>query len=148
MARRLLLAAAILVLAVVAAGCGGGRSEQKFELRIYDPTGDVPVELTSADMVRSSAKVVSPFPSEFVAVSFALTDTGTSKLCRLTRAVARRGREFGKRQAFVIEINGRVVLRPKLDHEATPDGICGASGFEIQGMRFKKARALAKLIRG
>jgi SecDF, P1 head subdomain len=134
-------------LAVVAASCGGGTSEQEFELRIYDPTGKVPVELTSADIVRSSAEA-SPVGGEYAMVSFALTDTGTSKFCRLTRAVARRGRELGKRQALAIEINGRVESRPRIDHDATPDGICGAPGFEIQGMRPKKAQALVTLIRG
>jgi hypothetical protein len=80
-------------------------------------------------------------------VSIALTNTGTSKLCRLTRALARRGRQLGKQQAFVIEINGRVKSRPRLDHDATPNGICGAPGFEIQGIRRKAAQVLVRLIR-
>jgi len=138
-------------LVVVAAGCGGGTSKREFELRIYDPTGKVPVELTTADIVRSSVRAelpeLQPVGGRYAVVSIALTDTGTSKFCRLTRAVARRGRALGKRQAFVIEINGHVKSRPQLDYDATPNGICGAPGFEIQGIRRKEAQALVRLIR-
>jgi hypothetical protein len=47
-------------LALVAAGCGGGTNEQEFKLRIYDPMGKVPVELTTADIVRSSVRAELP----------------------------------------------------------------------------------------
>ena len=138
-------------LVLVATGCGGGTSANEFELRIYDPTGEVPVELTTADIVRSSARAelpeLQPVGGRYAVVSIMLTDTGTSKLCRLTRAVARRGRALGKRQAFVIEINGQVKMRPQLDYDATPNGICGAPGIEIQGIRRKEAQALVRLIR-
>ena len=118
---------------------------------MYDPAGKVPVELTAADIVRTSVRAelpeLQPVGGKYAVVSFALTDTGTSKLCRLTRALARRGRELGKRQAFVVEINGRVKTRPQLDYDATPNGICGAPSVEIQGIRRKEAQALVRLIR-
>jgi hypothetical protein len=145
------LVALIGSLAVVAAGCGGGTGKREFELRIYDPTGKVPVELTAADIVRGSVRAelpeLQPVGGGYAVVSIALTDTGTSKLCRLTRALARRGRQLGKRQITVIEINGRVRSRVRIDHDASPKGICGAPGFEIQGIRRKEAQALVRLIR-
>ena len=145
------LVALIGSLAVVATGCGGDTSKPEFELRIYDPTGKVPVELTTADIVRSGVRAelpeLQPVGGKYAVVYIPLTDAGTSKFCRLTRAGARRGRELGKQQAFVIEINGRVKSRPQLDYDATPNGICGAPGFEIQGIRRMEAQALVRLIR-
>src|SRR5262245_21448069 len=64
----------------------GGES-QKFEFRVYDAAGKVPAELTTADIVRESAEG-GPTGDGKAGVFFALTPTGESKFCRLTRALA------------------------------------------------------------
>jgi hypothetical protein len=131
----------------VATSCGGGASEKELEFRVYDPMGMVQTELTSADIVRRSA-AAGPGHGGDGTLELALTDTGASKLCRLTRSLARRGRALGELQSFVVEVNGRELARPDLDHEATPDGICGAPGIQVNGIPLEYALALADEIRG
>ena len=78
--RPVLLAA---VFVVFLAACGGSESDQS-AFRIYDPSGRVKVEVTNADIVRSSARAV-PQGGGRAIMSVSFTADGASKFCRLTR---------------------------------------------------------------
>ena len=141
------IAALVGLLLVAASACGGSSKDDEFELRIYDPTGKVHTEITTADIVRGSAGLV-PLENLRATVYFDFTNSGESRFCRLTRSLAHRGRTVRKQQSFVVEINGRERTRPMIDHEATPDGICGAPGIQIDGLPLVEAHALVETIRG
>ena len=134
-------------LVLLAAGCGGSGESQDLQFRIYDAARKVPTEVTTSDIVRQSAEG-GPQPTGNAGVFFALTPSGESRFCRLTRALARRGASVKKPQAFAVEFNGEVMTRPTIDYEATPDGICGGPGIQIEGMTLAEADALVEMIRG
>ena len=141
--RFVLLAIATLVVAASDALASG----TQFTLRVYDPTGLVKTEVTSADVVRSSFRAVLQ-PGGSAAVVGTLTRAGDSKFCSLTRALARRGARLRRPQHFAFEVAGRVYARPWVDYKAFPNGVCGSPAFEVVGMRLAVARTLVRLIRG
>jgi hypothetical protein len=146
--KRLTVTALIVVsasLALLATSAAWGRTSQ-VALRIYDPSGQVKTEVTSADVVRSSVRA-SPGPGGAV-LSFDLTKQGASKFHTLTRALARRGARLHRRQAFAVEIGGKVFSRPWIDYRVNPDGLPGDSGIEIDLSRLAVAQRLAKEILG
>jgi hypothetical protein len=135
-----------VLLALAAAGCGGSDDAEELAFRVYDPTGKIPVEVTTEDLVRESARGGSQGDGMAV-VSIELTRAGGSRFCRLTRALARRSAESGKPQRFVVEFNDEMTARPTIDYEATPDGTCGSPAIELTGLQFAEALALVRLIR-
>ena len=141
------VAALVGLLVVAASACGGSSKDDEFELEIYDPTGKVHTEITTAEIVRRSAGLA-PLENLRATVYVDFTDAGASRFCRLTHSLAHGGRTVRKQQSFVVEINGREQSRPMIDHEATPDGICGAPGIQIDGLPLVEAHALVEKIRG
>jgi len=132
---------------VVVASARGGTSETtESEFRIYDPTGKVATQITTADIDRSSAGVL-PLENVRAAVYVNFTDSGKSKFCRLTRSLAHRGRTLRKPQSFVVEISGRERRRPTIDYEANPNGSCAAPGIQIDGLPLVEAHILVDAIR-
>ena len=140
-----LAGAGAVVLATSA--CGGTNERQESEFRIYDPTGKVDTQITTADIDRSSAGVL-PLENVRAAVYVNFTDSGKSKFCQLTRSLAHRGRTLRKPQSFVVEISGRVRRRPTIDYVASPNGFCVAPGFQIDGLPLVEAHVLLEVIRG
>ena len=95
---------------------------------MFDPTGAVRIELTSADIVPSSVQV-NATPG---AVTAQFTTAGGRKFCALTRALARRGARLHRVQHFAVAVGGHVVSRPFIDFRAFPKGFCaGPPDFEI-----------------
>jgi hypothetical protein len=141
-------AAALIGLLVLAAtACGGTSESDEFEFRIYDPTGMVDTQLTTADIVRESAGLLQ-LENVRAMVYMDLTDSGTSKFCRLTRSLAHRGRTLRKSQPIVFEVNGRERSRSTIDYVANPDGFCAAPGVQIDDLPLVEADVLVKAIRG
>ena len=140
---------AVLAGAVVLAtnACGGTSESGEFEFRIYDPAGTVATEITTADIVRSSAGLMQ-LENVRAMVYVDFTDSGTSRFCRLTRALAHRGRTLRKSQPIAIEVNGRERSRSMIDHVANPEGFCAAPGIRIDDLPLVEADVLVKAIRG
>ena len=145
----LLSAVAMVGLLASAASGGGARTG----LRVYDPSGQVKTEVTSADVVRSSVRAVSspvvspPQPGRAAGLVFSLTKRGASKFESLTRALAQRGARLHRNQRFAVEVGGRIYLRPWVDYRRNPNGLPGGSGVEITGLAIATARMLVRLIR-
>jgi len=134
------------LLAVAASACGGTSETTDSEFRIYDPTGKVNTQITTADIDRSSAGLL-PLENVRAAVYVNFTDSGTSKFCRLTRSLAHLGRTLRKPQSFVVEISGHVRRRPTIDYVASPNGFCAAPGIQIDGLPLVEAHILVEAIR-
>src|SRR4029450_12364662 len=145
----------MLVSVVVGAGavvlttsaCGGTNETQEVDFRIYDPTGKVDTQITTADIDRDSAGLL-PLENVRAALYVNFTDSGTSKFCRLTRSLAHRGRTLRKTQSFVVEISGREGRGPTIDYVANPNGFCAAPGIQIDGLPLVEAHILVEAIRG
>jgi hypothetical protein len=123
-----------------------GRPTQT-DISIYDPTHHVKVELTSDDFVPSSARA-EPQPGGSASLYVGFTSEGAAKFCRLTRDLARRGARLHREQHFAFAAGLAIYARPRVDHRANPEGICGAPGVEVSGMRPALARVVALGIRG
>lgn len=134
-----------VVVVVSLTACGGSDSDQS-AFRIYDPSGRVKVEVTSADIVRSSARAA-PQGGGTAIFSVSFTAGGASKFCRLTRALARRGAALDRRQRFAVAFSDRVQSRPFIDYEATPSGLCGSPAIEVHGLPVTVAQRLVQQIR-
>jgi hypothetical protein len=106
----------------------------------------VKLELTTADVVPSSAQAQRLAGGSAV-LYVGFTSKGAAKFCRLTRALARRGARLHRQQRFAVAVGFGIYVRPLVDYRASPDGLCGAPGFEVQGMRLALARQLAQQIR-
>jgi hypothetical protein len=117
-----------------------------FTLRLYDPTGKVPTQVTQADVIRPSAWA-SEQPDGTWYLYFRLTNRGNARFATLTRALARRGARLHTWQRFAFEIDGRVYLRPFVDYKAFPNGLDSSEGFEFP-FSYELAHRLAKAIRG
>jgi hypothetical protein len=48
----------------------------------------------------------------------------------------------------VVEFTGQETTRPTIDHEATPDGLCGSPAMHLTGVPFADALVLVRAIRG
>ena len=140
-----LAGAGAVVLATSA--CGGTKETREVEFRIYDPTGKVDTQITTADIDRSSAGLL-PLENVRASIYVDFTDSGTSKFCRLTRSLAHRGRTLRKPQSFVVEISGRERRRITIDYVASPNGFCAAPGIQISGLPLVEAHILVEAIRG
>lgn len=134
-------------LVVAASACERTSETTESDFRIYDPTGKVDTQITTADIDRSSAGLL-PLENVRAAVYVDFTDSGTSKFCRLTRSLAHRGRTLRKPQSFVVEISGRERRRPTIDYVANPNGFCAAPGIQIDGLPLVEAHILVEAIRG
>lgn len=121
-------------------------STSRYELRVYDPTGRERTEITTADVVHSSVRVVRQ-SGRTASLFFYLTKTGAARFHILTRALARRGARLHRHQHFAVEVGGRVYVRPWVDYLTFPDGLPGDSGIEMDGVPLATARRLARLIR-
>jgi hypothetical protein len=154
------------LLATFAAGCathpstrettqstpGGGTGLQRLKsvsvsgLYIYDARRLNSVVVTPSDVVRSSIHVARGSGHPALAGQF--TRIGASKFCRLTLALAQRGRRLHRPQHFVVQVNGAVYARPYLDYRAFPSGLCGTPGFEVVGTDPALVAKLARKLRG
>ncbi len=143
--RRLGLAA-VALLSVGVAACRSDGDRTTF--RIYDPSNRTTAQVTAADVVSSSVRMV-PGAEGSGVVYLRLTREGGRKFAILTRALARRGARVTRPQAFAVEINGRVRSRPHVDYESFPNGIRGTDveGIEIVIPRLAEAREVAEAIR-
>ncbi len=128
---------------LVPSACG---TASHLTLRIYDPTGQAKSEVTTADVVRSSARASREHGGSAV-LFFRLMNEGSSKFHSLTRALARRGARIRRRQPFAFEIDGRVYARPLIDYRAYPDGLDGRPGLQMEGLRLETAQLVARHIR-
>lgn len=155
-----------MLLAAFAAGCAthqsarkatqstpaGGTGPQRLKtvsvsgLYIYDARRLNSVVVTPSDVVRSSIHVARDSGHPALAGQF--TRTGASKFCRLTRALAQRGRRLRRLQHFIVQVNGAVFARPYVDYRAFPSGLCGAPGFEVVGTDPALFAKLARKLRG
>jgi preprotein translocase subunit SecD len=131
--------------------CGGSRhaattQRPPADLRIYDPAGHVPVEVTDRDVVASSVKTWRGAGT--TNINFELTPRGQRRLLRLTRSLARRGATLHRVQHFAIAVRGRVYSRPYIDYRLTPDGVDAKTGLEIANLRPSEAKRVADALRG
>ncbi len=138
------LSAAALAVSVSISAAAGAASH--FELRVYDPARLAKAEVTSADVIRSSAPA-GPQPGGSAYLYFRLTKQGVIRFHALTRALARRGARIHRRLPFAVEINDRVRARPFVDYKAFPDGLDASTGIEIDGLPLTLARMLARQMR-
>jgi hypothetical protein len=115
-------------------------------LHIYDARRIAKTTVTSADIDRSSIRVV-PLSKRYAALYVGFTRRGRLEFCRLTRALARRGARIHRHQYLIIAADGRVFARPWIDYQKFPNGLCGVPGFESDRIPIRAARDLAKLIR-
>jgi hypothetical protein len=154
--------AALIALAVSTAACSDGhsRSSQRAGdltstfrvvlkpsgLFIYDARRIVKTTVTSADVDRSSIRIV-PSSSRRASLYVGFTASGRRKFCRLTRMLAHRGTRLSRHQNFVIALAGHVLERPWIDYKTSPDGLCDTPGFELDNMKTRTARTVARMIR-
>jgi hypothetical protein len=115
-------------------------------LYIYDARRLNSVVVTPRDVVRTSIHVARDSGRPALAGQF--TRFGASKFCRLTRALAQRGRRLHRPQHLVMQVNGAVYARPYVDYRAFPSGLCGTPGFEVVGTDPALAAELARKLRG
>jgi len=141
--RTIVLPLAALSAVFATAACG---NSDRPELRIYDPTGRANLEVTIADVVRSSARA-SRQPDGSAALSFSFTSEGAGKFHRLTRSLARRGAEVHRPQRVAIEIDG-LRHTSVIDYRAFPNGFDGGAGVQLLVLRLPDAQRLAADIRG
>ena len=141
---------ALGLIALVAAGVAGGAStaETRTTLRIYDASGKTTVQVSLADVVRSSVKAIFTFtaPRDY-GIYFRLNSRGITAFDQLTRVLAQRGARLGSPQHFAFEVNGRVYARPLVDYRHFPKGLDGRDGVEILGITNAASKALASTIR-
>src|SRR5919197_1670330 len=130
-----------VVIAIVAAtfvllmltGCGGSSSSE-FQFRIYDPLGHIKTEVTSSDVVRSSARAA-PTQDGSWSFTFRLTDEGEAEFRSLTRALAKRGARLHRPLRIRMEMNGTVLSRSSIEYRIFPDGYGVETGMWFAGFR-------------
>jgi preprotein translocase subunit SecD len=124
----------------------GGSSSREFQLRIYDPLGNVKGQVTESDVLRRTARA-SQEPDGSWSVTFRLTEKGEAGFHRLTRGLAKRGARIHRPLRFRIEMNGRVESRSTIDYRIFPDGFGVETGMWFPGLRPATAQQLAQQIR-
>ena len=115
-------------------------------LHIYDAQRIVNTTITSADIDRSSIRVI-PLSGRNASLYVGFNARGRRRFCRLTRALAHHGTRLHRHQYFVLEVSGRVLERPWIDYKTSPEGLCGSPGFELDQMETRTARTVARMIR-
>jgi preprotein translocase subunit SecD len=141
----------LLALVALVAGCGGGHHSATAhrppaDIRIYDATGHVRVEVTERDVVGPSVKVWRADGT--TNITFELTTRGQRMFLRLTRGLARRGAKLHRTQHFALAVRGRVYSRPFIDYRASPNGLDATEGLSISNVRPGIAKRLADALRG
>ncbi len=145
MRRQLTLALAAVVFSVL--GCwSASAATAPFELRIYDPTGGVKIEVPLAGVVRSSATAGRATDGSGT-LSFLLTTEGASEYNRLAQALVKRGARLHKEQRIAVEVDGRVIAKPLIDYRVFQPRIDAGSGIQMYIPTFLEARQLAAEIR-
>ena len=132
----------------LAAGGASARSDAKTTLRIFDPTGHIPAQVTLAGIVRRRTWVTTfDEPRRTGALILKFNKTGESDFCRLTRGLARRGAPLhNHHEVNAFQVNGHIYLRPYVDYRAVPNGLCGFPDLQVP-MKLATARYLARLLR-
>lgn len=136
----------LVPLLVAAVACGSDGDHATF--RIYDPSNQSTEQVSGAEVVPSSVRVVRE-PEEAADVLFRLTPAGARKFTRLTRALAQRGARAKRPQSFALELDGRIRFRPQVDYRLFPNGVTGtgSTGIQIYVEHFSEAREIANRIR-
>lgn len=116
-------------------------------LRIFDPTGAIKVQVTSAEVALSTVRAVST-PTGEAALVGKFTARGRVKFCTLTRGVAKRGTRLHHDQHIAFAVAGHVIGRPTIQSRLFPNGLCGSPSFEVAGLKLAEARRLSRAIRG
>jgi hypothetical protein len=133
---------AAIVLALVGANADASTS---LSVRIYDPTGRETPSLTTADVIRTSARATRA-PGAQGVLYIRLTRNGARKFRLLTRALARLGAREHRLESLAFSVSGRVYSRARIDYRAFPDGLPGDQGIEFD-LALTTAQRLARLIR-
>jgi hypothetical protein len=148
----------LLVLGVAlvpCAACGAARESQgraasgemgqRVTLRIFDPAGHIPTQVSLAGISRRQTRVTHVDNLPTATLSLVFTKAGRTQFCGLTRALAHRGSLRRHRQSALLEVNGRVIAHPYVDYRAFPKGLC-VPALSVQ-MKLAAARRLAHLLR-
>ena len=109
--------------------------------------------LTNADVARAYAAVDPSAQEPVVVLEF--TPRGQAAFETLTRTIAQRGKARSDEgvdhmralQHLVLVLDDRIMARPYIDFRASPDGIDGADGAQIQGgLTPESARRIAAIL--
>ena len=114
-------------------------------LRIYDPSGRATPSLTTADVIRASAKASRAAGAQ-VALYIRLTPNGARKFRLLTEALARLGAREHRWESLAFSVGGRIYSRARIDYKLFPNGLPGDQGIEFD-LPLTTAQRLARLIR-
>ena len=127
--------------------CGSNSTQRRGEFRIFDPTGTVKTQVTSADVVHASVHAARMEGSGVLFLR--LTHVGAKKLQRLTHALAIRGRSKHESQAAVLQLDGQ-RRRILIDYRTAPDGLTDAdtNGLAITGLTPRAANRFAGELSG
>lgn len=136
----------LALLALPLPACGSASNRSAGALRIFDPTGTVKTQVTSADVVRASVRAHRMEGSGVL--SLRLTHVGAKKLQRLTKALAIRGRRRHQPQAAVVQLDDQ-RHRILIDYRAMPDGLTDTDtdGLEISPLTPRAAERFARELR-
>jgi hypothetical protein len=139
------LSLVLLVVSASASVVASATPGASTRFRIYDPTGESKVQVTIADVVRSSARATRG-PGGIGILSFGLTRRGGIRFHRLTLVAARRGARLHRPQRIAIQIGGS-ISKPLIDYFAFPDGLDAGTAVVINVPRFSMAQRFAREIR-
>jgi hypothetical protein len=142
--------AALLVGGGPVVGAATARSNAQLTLRIFDPKGRVPAQVSLAGVVRSNTRAIQ-LPGDSAGsgrLSLAFTKFGRTSFCSLTRGLAHVGARLHRVQSDALEIEGRVYGRGYIEYRIFPDGLCvsGSAPNILFSMRMATARRLARLL--
>jgi hypothetical protein len=136
----------LALLALAISACGSASNRSAGALRIFDPTGTVKTQVTSADVIRASVRAHRVEGSGVL--SLRLTHFGAKKLQRLTEALAIRGRRRHQPQVAVVQLDDQ-RHRILIDYRTTPDGLTDTDtdGLEISALTPRAAERFAQELR-
>jgi preprotein translocase subunit SecD len=128
----------------LATGCGE-KAQSASWFRISGEAGIGP-SLSASDVDRRSAQATVDPATQAPALVFRFTPAGEHRFERLTRALARAGRQAGRPYHFDVLVDGRPLERPYVDYRINPGGLT-SNGVQLTLARQRTAERLAKRLR-
>ena len=108
---------------------------------------DMPA-LNDDDVARDSVRAAVDPQTGRPVVVMQFTHQGEQRFTDLTRKLARRGMQEKSPQHLLVVVDDEVYASPYIDFNLNPDGIPGDNGMQLDVPTLRKARELARSLRG